>query len=412
LKIFTTLDTQLQLSAEQSLARGLAKIERIYPELQREDPLKKLQGSLVAMQPQTGQIKAMVGGRDYRTSQFNRITQAKRQPGSLFKPFVYAAALVQGVTPEGNPYTPVTLIDDSPVVVSTNKKVWMPQNYDKNYNGPVTLRTALERSLNVATVQLAQQVGTRRVIEMAREMGIDTPMQDVPSIALGTSEVVPLEIASAYGAIANGGMRTEPLAIKEVVNADGRVLERRTLEMTQVLTPQQAFLLTYLLQGVVDRGTAGRIRAMGFTRPAAGKTGTTSRYNDAWFSGFTPELLSLVWVGFDQSKSPPPGPEEPLDFQEEEEGPRLTGAVAALPIWTEFMTAATAGRPETEFTPPSGIVFEKVDPATGLVANRHCPGGVEEAFVEGTQPTQGCGGSPVAEEDGFFSRLKRWMRLE
>jgi penicillin-binding protein 1B len=412
LRVFTTLDTELQLAAERSLARGLGRLERAYPELQSDDPIMKLQGSIVAMQPQTGQIKAMVGGRDYRVSQFNRATQAKRQPGSLFKPFVYAAALVEGVTPEGNPYTPATLIDDSPVVLSTNKKVWVPQNYDKSYNGPVTLRTAIERSLNVATVQLAQQVGIGRVIGMARRMGIDTPLQDVPSLALGTSEVIPLEMASAYGAFANGGMRTEPIAVKEVVDADRRVLERRTLEMTQVLTPQQAFLLTYLLEGVVDRGTAGRIRAMGFTRPAAGKTGTTSRYNDAWFSGFTPDLLSLVWVGFDQSRSPSPDTEEVLNFEEEVAGPRLTGAVAALPIWTEFMTEATAGRPETAFTPPSGIVFEKVDPVTGLVANRHCPDGVEEAFLEGTQPTQGCGSSPVVEGEGFMSRLKRWMHLE
>ncbi len=410
LRIFTTLDMQLQLAAEEAIASGLGRLERFYPELQRKDPIEKLQGCLIAMQPQTGQIKAMVGGRDYRTSQFNRATQAIRQPGSLFKPFVYAAALVHGVTPEGVPYTPVTRIDDAPVFLFTNKNVWIPQNYDKNYHGPVTLRTALEQSLNVATVRLAQQMGTQRVIEMARVLGIRTPLQDVPSIALGTSEVIPLEIASAYGAIANGGMRTEPLAIKEVMNADGRVLERRTLEMTQVLTPQQAFLLTHLLQGVIDRGTARGVRAMGFTRPAAGKTGTTSHYNDAWFSGFTPELLSLVWVGFDQPQPPPPGSEAPLDLPEEEEGARLTGALAALPIWTEFMTAATAGLPETQFMPPPGIVFEKIDPATGLIANRHCPGGVWEAFVEGTQPTQSCRGSVVAE--GLFHWLKHWMRLE
>jgi penicillin-binding protein 1B len=414
LRVFTTLDTQLQLVAEQSLARGLDRLEHTYPELEREDPIKNLQGCLIAMQPQTGQIKAMVGGRDYRTSQFNRATQAMRQPGSLFKPFVYAAALVHGVTPEGAAYTPVTLIEDSPVILSANKKVWIPLNYDKSYNGPVTMRTALERSLNVATVRLAQQVGTGQVIEMARALGIRTPLQDVPSIALGTSEVVPLEIASAYGAIANGGMQTEPLAVREVVNADGRVLERRMLEMTQVITPQQAFLLTYLLEGVMDRGTAAKVRAMGFTRPAAGKTGTTSHYNDAWFSGFTPELLSLVWIGFDQPQPLLPGskdPKEPMDFPEEEEGARLTGAVAALPIWTEFMTEATAGRPETPFTPPPGIVFEKIDPATGLVADRHCPGGIQEAFIEGTQPTQSCSGGPVVAK-GFFSRLKHWMRLD
>jgi penicillin-binding protein 1B len=410
LRVFTTLDMQLQQEAEESLAHGLDRLERSYPDLQRKDPMEKLQGCLIAMQPQTGQIKAMVGGRDYKTSQFNRAAQAMRQPGSLFKPFVYAAALVNGETPEGAPYTPVTRIDDAPVILSTSKNVWIPQNYDKNYHGPVTLRTALEQSLNVATIRLAQQVGTRRVIEMARALGIRTPLQDVPSIALGTSEVTPLEIASAYGAIANGGMRTEPLAIKEVVDADGRVLERRTLEMTQVLTPQQAFLLTHLLQGVVDRGTAGGVRAMGFTRPAAGKTGTTSHYNDAWFSGFTPELLSLVWVGFDQPQPAPPGSEDSLDLPDEDEGARMTGAAAALPIWTEFMTAATAGLPETRFTTPPGIVFEKVDPATGLIANSRCPGGIREAFIEGTQPTQSCGGSVMAE--GFFQRLKHWMRLE
>jgi len=410
LRVFTTLDMQLQFAAEQSLAHGLNRLERFYPELQRENPTEKLQGCLVAMQPQTGQVKAMVGGRDYRASQFNRATQAIRQPGSLFKPFVYAAALVYGVTPEGAPYTPVTQIDDSPVILFPNKKAWIPLNYDKNYYGPVTLRTALEQSLNVATVQLAQQVGTGRVIEMAKTLGIRTPLQDVPSIALGTSEVIPLEIASAYGAIANGGMRTEPLAIKEVADADGRVLERRTLEMTQVLTPQQAFLLTHLLQGVVDRGTARAVRTMGFTRPAAGKTGTTSHYNDAWFSGFTPELLSLVWIGFDQPQPPPPGSEDPLDLPEEEEGLRLTGALAALPIWTEFMTEATAGLPEAPFMPPPGIVFEKIDPATGLIANRHCPDGVQEAFIEGTQPTQGCRGSVVAE--GLFHWLKHWMGTE
>ena len=413
LRVFTTVDMQLQVEAERSLERGLDRLERFFPELQRKDPIEKLQGSLIAMQPQTGQIKAMVGGRDYGTSQFNRATQAKRQPGSLFKPFVYAAALIHGVTPEGGSYTPATRIDDAPFVLSTNKNkdVWTPHNYDKNYHGPVTLRTALEQSLNVATVRLAQQVGTDQVIEMARALGIRSPLQDVPSIALGTSEVIPLEIASAYNAIANGGMRTEPLSIKEVVNADGRVLERRTLEMTQVLTPQQAYLLTHLLQGVMDRGTAAKVRAMGFTRPAAGKTGTTSHYNDAWFSGFTPELLSLVWIGFDQPQPTRPGSEDSPDFQDEDEGARLTGAVAALPIWTEFMTGATAGLPETHFTPPPGIVFEKIDPATGLVADRHCPGGVPEAFIEGTQPTQSCGGGPVVAE-GFFQRLKHWMRLE
>ncbi len=394
LRIFTTLDMQQQHLAEEALVDGLEGLERRYPHLRREDPGEKLQGCLIALQPQTGHIKAMVGGREYEVSQFNRATQARRQPGSLFKPFVYAAALTQ-VTAEGLPYTAASLIEDAPMTLTSKEGSWNPQNYDKTFHGAVTLRTALENSLNVATVRLAQDVGMDRVIDMAQAMGIRTPLKNIPSLALGASEVIPLEIAMGYATIANGGVRVEPLAIKEVVDATGRVLERRTLEMMPVLTPQQAFLLTYLLQGVVDRGTASAIRTMGFSRPAAGKTGTTSNYKDTWFMGFTPDLLSLVWVGFDGAPSGGSGGGEL----------RLTGALAALPIWTDFMKQATAGLPVSRFLVPPGIVFEKIDPKSGFIADKKCPGGIKEAFLEGTQPRRSCGGSEWSPK-GFF----RWLR--
>ena len=384
LRIFTTLDMQQQRIAEEVLVKGLEGLERTYPYLRREDPRQKLQGSLIVLEPQTGHIKAMVGGRDFQISQFNRATQARRQPGSLFKPFVYVAALSQSLTPEGLPYTATTLIEDSPFTLMSEAGIWNPQNFDKTYHGPVTLRTALEHSLNVATARIAQQIGIDRVINTARAMGIQSTLKPVPSLALGTSEVIPLEIASAYAVIANGGIKVEPLAIKEVVDASGVVLERRALEMTTVLTPQEAYLLTYLLQGVVDRGTAREVRTLGFDRPVAGKTGTTSDYKDAWFLGFTPDLLSVVWVGFDQATSALGGGQGAGDL-------RLTGAQAALPVWTEFIKRSTIGQPASDFLVPPRIIYKMIDPKTGLLSTKDCPEGIREAFIEGTEPRESCG---------------------
>ncbi|MBI3611063.1 MAG: PBP1A family penicillin-binding protein [Nitrospirae bacterium] len=402
LKIFTTLDLQQQRLAEGALEKGLERLEREDRRLRREDPLKEIQGALIALQPQTGQIKAMVGGRNYSVSQFNRAVQARRQPGSLFKPFVYLAALTRGTTAEGSPYTPATLIEDSPVSLVSGDRVWSPQNYDKTYYGAVTLRTAIENSLNVATVRLADTVGIETISETAREMGIESPLKNVPSLALGTSEVIPLEMAIGYATIANGGVRVEPLAIKEVVTADGRVLDRRTIEMTSVLTPPQAYLMVHLLKGVVERGTGKEVRSRGLTRPVAGKTGTTSDYKDAWFAGFSPDLLSLVWIGFDEG-APAESDQKPAAVSKT--AVRLTGSQAALPIWTDFMKGATAGYPVAQFAAPSGIVFESIDPKTGLLASRSCPEEIEEAFLEGTEPKQRCGDS-----DGIPGKIYRWFK--
>ena len=399
LRIFTTLDIQQQMLAEQALRKGLERLESQSPQLRREDPLSKLQGSLIAIQPQTGQIRVMVGGRNYATSQFNRAVQARRQPGSLFKPFVYATALAQEGPSRDKPYTPATLIEDSLVSLVVDDGVWTPQNYDKKYHGTVTLRTALEKSLNVATVRLADELGIHRVIETAQAMGIRSPLKAVPSLALGTSEVSALELATAYATIGNGGLRVEPLAIKEVVSENGHVLERRTFEMTPVLTPQQAFLLTHLLVGVVERGTARGVHRMGFSRPVAGKTGTTNAYKDSWFVGFTPNLLGLVWVGFDNN------PADEFEDVSMDQGFQMTGASAALPIWTDFMKQAMIGLPVNPFIAPPGIVFKSIDPKSGLLSNQTCPGGIREAFVQGTEPRQSC-----ENKDRFPSKVLKWIK--
>lgn len=390
MRIFTTLDMQQQLLAEESVAKGLERLEARFSHLRREEPSHKLQGSLISLEPQTGFIKAMVGGRDYQISQFNRATQARRQPGSLFKPFIYAAALSRPTMTDGAFYTAASLVRDEPITLDSGGRPWNPQNYDRTFHGAVTLRTALEQSLNVATVRIAQEVGLDQVVGTAQAMGIQTPLKKVPSLALGTSEVTALEMATAYAAIANGGMRMEPLAIKEVVDGSGRILERRAIKMTKALTSQQAYLLTYLLQGVVDHGTAKAVRRLGFDRPMAGKTGTTSDYRDAWFAGFTPELLALVWVGFDL---PAPTASSSEEQGSQPEGLGLSGAQAALPIWADFMKQATAPLGPGDFLAPPQIVFKNIDPQTGLLAGRDCPAAIREAFLQGTEPQRTCGES-------------------
>ena len=374
LQIFTTLEPNLQRAGEKALKNGLAELENKYPSLKRKEKDESLQGAILVIQPQTGYIKAMLGGRDYKVTQFNRIAQAKRQPGSVFKPVVYLTALTS--LPEGKPkFTPSSIIDDSPVTINFDNKDWSPQNYDKKYYGNVTLRTALEKSLNASTVKIAQETGIENIILTAKALGIESPLQNIPSIALGTIELTPLEIGVAYSTIANSGIRPVPISIKDVIDKDGNVIEKKVLEMEQAASPQAAFVLTHLLKGVIDNGTAMAVGQMGFSRPAAGKTGTTSDYKDAWFVGYTPELLSLVWVGFDQK-----------------DVINLSGSQAALPIWTVFMKNALGNTENSDFLPPQGIVFKKVDRKSGLLANSSCPDSVEEAFIEGTEPTEECSG--------------------
>ena len=383
LRIFTSLDVEAQRAAEEVLRSGLASLERRV----KKAP-EPLQGGVIVMQPQTGYVRALIGGRDYADSQFNRMTQARRQPGSLFKPVAYLAALRKD-GPDGSPqYTPVSVVQDEPVTVETPSGPWTPQNFDKRYHGAVTIRTALEYSFNAAAVRVAQDIGVERIVETARALGLSTAIPAVPSLVLGTSEVIPIELAGAFAVLANFGTRTEPLVIKSVVDRDGQVLARKEIAVEQVIAPDEAYLVTSLLQGVIERGTGRGVRALGFTRPAAGKTGTTSDFRDAWFVGYTPETLALVWVGFDHNR--------PLN---------LTGAEAALPIWTEIMRRVTATEPVRDFIPPPGVVLRKIDPATGLLSTRQCPDAITEAFLQGTEPKATC-----ADSGPGGPRLLRWLQ--
>jgi penicillin-binding protein 1B len=372
LRIFTSLDLQLQRIAEKSLSEGLKKLEQSYAHLRRKGDADSLEGAVIVLRPQTGEIKAMVGGRSYSMSQFNRVFQAKRQPGSIFKPFVYLAALMAG-SDGTRKYTAATLVEDSPFTWNYDGKEWQPGNYNDAYFGTVTFRRALEKSLNSATARIARDVGITRVRDLAYRLGIQSPLPALPSLALGAVEVTPLEVAVAFSTLANNGVRTRPLAVKQVVDANDHVLEKRDVRVEKVITPQLAFVINHLLKGVLDRGTGEYARRWGFNRPAAGKTGTTNDYKDAWFVGYTPDLLAVVWVGFDnQTKL------------------GLSGAQAALPIWTEFMKRATAGTPVVDFVPPAGVKIIDVDPLSGLPATSSCPSVIREAFIDGEEPTEIC----------------------
>ncbi|MFI5304264.1 MAG: PBP1A family penicillin-binding protein [Nitrospiria bacterium] len=375
LNIFTTLDVEMQKMADLQLKRNLALLEKTYPYLKASDPAQELEGCLIAVSPHTGQVVALVGGRNYQMNQFNRATQAHRQPGSIFKPIVYLTAFEQSLKIDGpHPITPATILEDSPITLTQDGKSWSPQNYDQIFHGKVTVRKALENSMNVPTVKLAMQVGLENTIQTAKNIGIESTLKATPSLALGSYEVTPLEMVSAYTALANQGIKPELQTIKMVTDSNNKILEGKNLEVRQAVSPQAAFQVTHLLKGVVENGTGKRVRELGFLRLAAGKTGTTSDYNDAWFVGYTPDLLTLVWVGFDQG--------EKLD---------LTGAAAALPIWVDFMNLALEEFPNTDFIPPPRIKFVKVVPSTGSLWSPKCgPEYIDEAFIEGTEPTENC----------------------
>lgn len=373
LRIFTSLDMELQADAETALQTGLARLEKRYRHLRRKVKKDDLQGAIVVIKPQTGEIKAMVGGRDYQQSQFNRVAQSKRQPGSIFKPFVYIAALTYGSKATGRPYSPSTLVDDTQFTWTFDNQDWSPENYKDKYFGIVSLREALERSLNSATARVAQDVGIKRVREMAYRLGIESPLPLLPSLTLGAVEVTPLEVGNAFGTLANNGVRTNLLAIKHVVDQNGAGLERRHVRVRKVLSPQVAYLANTMLRGVLDRGSGRGARSRGFKRPAAGKTGTTNDARDAWFAGYTPDLLAVVWVGFDRQT---------------ELG--LSGSEAALPIWTDFMKRATKKTPPTRFLRPPGLVEVTVDPQTGYRATPNCPKTAREYFLKSAAPKDFC----------------------
>jgi penicillin-binding protein 1B len=373
LRIFTTLDVHLEKLAEKSVRENLANLEARYPRLMRKEENHRLEECLISLEPQSGKIRAMVGGRDYRQSQLNRITQSKRQPGSAFKPFTYLAAFQE--TLDGGPVKllPTSYVDDQPWTWQyADNMSWSPHNYKDEYFGHVTLEKALEESLNAATSKIAYTIGLDRVLDMAKRMGFgDLPAY--PSIVLGGIEVSPMQIATAYSIIADYGMSVPPYAITAVVDENGKVVEGHELKAEQVISPDLAYMGQFMLEQVINHGTGHPARAMGFKIPAAGKTGTTNDLKDAWFAGFTPNLLTVVWTGFDAK-----------------EDLNLTGAQASLPAWTAFMKAATAARPILDFAVPLGIVQERVDTTTGYKATPFCPVTAEGVFPRGTEPTQLC----------------------
>jgi penicillin-binding protein 1B len=388
LQIYTALDMHLQKLAEDALQTGLTELEKQHPRLHADTPADQLQGCLITIQPQTGAIKAMMGGRDYRSTQFNRCTQALRQPGSVFKPFTYLTAFEQ-TRHAAQPILPTTRLDDAPFEWSFDNQVWTPANYKKHYMGEVTVREALEFSLNAATARLAHEVGLLPIIETARRMGITSPLPPYPSVVLGSAEVTPFEVAQAFAVLANSGLRAAPLSIKKVLDRGGQPIERNPVQLEQVIPADTAYLVTHLMEGVIDVGTGAGARKRGFKRPAAGKTGTTNDFRDAWFVGFTPDLLTVVWVGFDHKRAI-----------------NLAGGEAALPIWTEFMKRATAGLPANPFIPPPGVTLARVDPFSGQLATPACPETIEEAFYEGDEPTTPCPLHPAHTEMQNISRAE------
>lgn len=365
INIYTSINDELQKYAEQAVLTGLAKAEARHGK--KSPSLPPLQAALIAIEPSTGHIRAMVGGRDFSQSQFNRAWQAFRQPGSAFKPVIFAAALERG-------FGAADLLDDTPVTYKTDKKkTWTPENFTKTYQGKVTLRKALVQSLNVPTVKLLEKVGVDETVRYARKLGVKSPLQPYLSLALGSSDVTLMELTSAYAVFANHGVRQDPLAILMITDSTGRTVYAGDAVPEQVMKPEIAYLVTNLLKGVVERGTGWKARSLG--RPAAGKTGTTNDYRDAWFVGYTPSLAAGVWVGYDDQRSI---------------GRKETGARAALPIWLEFMKKALKDVEPEDFAPPEGIIFKQVDAKTGLLSTEGCPNSLREAFLPGTEPRKYC----------------------
>ena len=392
MRIYSTLDLRLQSIATDALREGLSSLEDRFKHL-AEEGRPRLQGCLVALRPQTGEVLALVGGRDYGASQFDRCTQARRPAGSIFKPFVYIAALERAAGPV---VTLASTLDDSPLTVETPTGTWAPSNYDLEFHGEVGVREALERSLNVATARLAQDVGIPRVAAVARRLGLESELPEVPSLALGAADVAPLEIARAYATLANGGVRPQLRFFEDAVDSNQATLEQRSLHFERVLDPATNYLAVSLLEGVVNQGTARRVRAE-LSGAVAGKTGTSDESKDVWFVGFTPELVAVVWLGYDEPRSL-----------------KGTASQFALPIWMRFMKEVTGGAVRGAFVPPLGVELVEIDPLTGARAMPHCPRSQPEYFAVGTVPETTCPPTPWGgrrrDDPGVLDRLlDRWL---
>lgn len=389
LSVYTTLDLDMQVAAERALESQLRYIEGgragRFVHLTYEQYVARggrddngglespyLQGAFVAMDPRTGAVRALVGGRDFGDSKFNRATQALRQPGSTFKPIVYSAAVHAG-------HSPASLIDDSPISIpQVDGSIWTPQNYDLKFEGPMTMRRGLYDSRNLVAIRQGMQIGEEAVIEMARRFGITTPIPPYPSIHIGSADVYPIELVGSYSTFANLGQRATPSAILRVVDQDGKVLWSSEPQLTPVLSTPEAWLMVSMLKDVVLRGTAaGRVWGAGFRVPSGGKTGTTNDGADVWYVGFTADLLAGVWMGFDQPKK----------IMSDAQGGRL-----AAPAFTNFMMDVYRRKPQPPDWPrPSAVIVRAIDPHTGLLATTACAvDAYTEYFIPGTEPVRTC----------------------
>ena len=364
LNVYTTLNPVMQLTAEQSLREGLKALQGRSTQAR---PGESPEGAVVTVEPQTGYVKAMVGGSDFLRSEFNRAVQAKRQPGSAFKPFIYIAALEAG-------FTPASQIEDSPVsfgVGGKNGQGWKPENYDRKFRGSTTLQQAIEESVNVVTVKLQERIGLAKTIQVARRLGITSPLDVNLSLALGTSDLSLLELTSAYSALANQGVWMPPATIRYVTDAQGKLLEEHVPEGREALAPETAYVITHMLRGVVERGTGQAAKGLG--RPVAAKTGTTNDYSNAWFIGFTPRLATGVWVGYDRPRSL---------------GKDETGSRVAVPIWVTYMGKVLGDSPKEDFPVPDRVVSMLIDEDP----SGECLRPVPMAFVKGTESGMACSG--------------------
>jgi len=397
-RIYTTLDPDLQKDAAQAVETGIKLVDELVTKRRTKkikvgknkfethvEPGPQAQVALVAMDPHTGEVLALVGGRNYGFSQLDHAV-AKRPTGSIFKPFVYAAAMNTAVT-GGNPvFTPASIVTDQPTTFAYGDQIYEPRNYKEEYHGDVTARYALALSLNNATVKMAEEAGYDKVADLAKSAGI-TSVKPTPAMALGAYDATPLDMASAYTVFANSGVRLSPVLVNSVRNANGDVVADFKPERRDVLDPRIAFIMTNMMEGVLNFGTAYEVRLRGFTAPAAGKTGTS---HDGWFAGYTTNLLCIVWVGFD-------------DYSDI----RLSGAQTAAPIWAEFMKKAVILPQYSDvrsFTQPTGVVDVQLDKATNLLSTPSCPDSYSAAFVTGTEPTTTCEQSSGGVK-GFFSRI-------
>jgi penicillin-binding protein 1A len=388
LKVSTTLDPQFQAWAIESLQNGLLKLDQLMGisnqgETENDTSGFHPQGALVAIESNSGAVKALVGGRDYSETEFNRAVESNRLPGSGFKPFLYYAAFEKlGLTPAN------VFIDKQITIPVVGARDWTPQNFGREHEGPMILKQALTKSVNAIAAQLVERTGPDAVVDVARRCGIISPLQPVYSLALGTSGVSPLEMAAAFSTFATGGVQHEPFWIRRVEDPLGRVLEEQIIRGQRSLDASIGYQVIDMMREVLTGGTGKVVRRMGFDLPAAGKTGTSDDYRDAWFTGFTPTLSVSVWVGYDRGVS-----------MRDVNGVGITGGRGAAPIWADFMIKATNGEPPREFPVPSDIYFEILDPVSGKIARQWSRNRVQVALRSGQTVTSAPDDSTITEED-------------